>query len=66
MLRNWLVALTRAELARRGMTQYELAVKAGMSPKHVSGVLSGSVNASVDKWGDILRAIGIELDVEMI
>lgn len=53
-------ALSHA-LAERGMSQRELAWKAGLTPSTVSRVLSGRRGGSADTLTRMMRALGLEL-----
>ncbi len=48
------------ELRRQGLTQRELAVRAGYSEKHVSGVLRGYAGMSPAMALDVAENLGLD------
>ena len=53
----------RIELARRRWSQAKLAENAGMSPQHVSMVMTGKTANLHDSWQRILGVLDLELTV---
>jgi transcriptional regulator with XRE-family HTH domain len=56
-------AAIRAELKADGMTQADLAAYMGVSPKHVSQVLTGKVTGSMAFVERMASAVGLSLEV---
>ncbi len=54
----------RAEMARAGLTQEEVAEQAGISRVYVSRLLTGRADGSAEVWDKLLRTVGFELVVE--
>jgi ribosome-binding protein aMBF1 (putative translation factor) len=53
----------RVELARRDMSQVELAKKIERTPQQVNNVIRGESAKLPEVWEDILNALGLELTV---
>jgi DNA-binding phage protein len=51
----------RIEMMRQNITGVDLAKNAGVSRQHLSQMLRGHVDGSVDSWRRILDALGLEL-----
>lgn len=49
--------LVREGMTRHKLTQYRLAADTGLSAKHVSQLLNGKVDGSVDVWDRLLKAV---------
>jgi transcriptional regulator with XRE-family HTH domain len=54
-------AAIRAELLADGVTQTDLAAYLGVSQKHVSQVLTGTVEGSVRLLQDMATAVGLSI-----
>lgn len=54
----------RIELAKRRWSQARLADKTGMSPQHVSMVMTGKTANQHDSWRRILDVLDLELTVK--
>ena len=52
-------------LHRKGMTQKLLAVRCGLSEKHVSQVLTGKAEGSFVTWQTFARALGMTWEVRL-
>ena len=50
-----------AELARRGMSQSELARRAGMRQPHLNRWLSGHMDITADRLAVLCEVLGLEL-----
>lgn len=46
----------------KGMSQTELAYKAGVSQRHIAFIEQGVRNPSIDVAGRIARALGVSMD----
>lgn len=53
--------LVRHMLAEKGMTQFELARRIGMSPQQLSRLLQGDSGKIPVGWQKVFRELGIEL-----
>lgn len=54
----------KVELAKRSMTQTDLANELGISKQHVSRALTGDLGKVPPIWERILNHLGLELTVE--
>jgi y4mF family transcriptional regulator len=54
----------RAERARHGVTQEQLAAAAGVNPRFVSEMERGKATAEIGKVMQLLHAIGLRIGVE--
>lgn len=55
----------RLMLKREGRTQSWLAVQAGLSEKHVSGMLTGLADGSFEAWERIADVFGCQWDIDL-
>lgn len=53
----------RAQLARKEMTQGELAQRLGIHEVQLSRMMTGKSEGTVSRWKEILEALGLELTV---
>lgn len=51
----------RAELARRGMTQKQLAEQVGVDPRQLSSSMTGRTNRVPPLWAAVLEGLDLEL-----
>jgi ribosome-binding protein aMBF1 (putative translation factor) len=54
----------RIELARRDMSQVDLAKKVKRTPQQINNVVRGESAKLPDVWSDIFDALGLELTVQ--
>jgi transcriptional regulator with XRE-family HTH domain len=50
----------RDALAAQGMSQAKLARRIGISPKHLSQMLTGASDGKLDHWAAMARELGLE------
>lgn len=60
-LQLWLITLTRDGMTQRGMSQRDLARVLGISEKHVSELLNGKSQGTLDLWSLVLVSLGVSL-----
>ena len=53
----------REALLERNRSQRWLAARVGISEKHVSQMLTGSIEGSLDVWDDMLRELDLALAI---
>ena len=53
----------RVEMARRRISQIELAKEAGISRSYISSCLSGSADVLSSKWLRVFEVLGLELTI---
>jgi len=58
-LQLWLITLTRDGMTQRGMSQRDLARVLGISEKHVSELLNGKSQGTLDLWSLVLVSLGV-------
>ena len=56
----------RARLALKGMTQQQLAEQLDMHPTTLSRMMAGENVGTLDRWKEVLRAVGLRLKVEVV
>jgi lambda repressor-like predicted transcriptional regulator len=59
-LQWWLICLILDALNKEGISQGDLAARAGYSEKHVSQVLRGRVPGVLETWQNLLDAAGVQ------
>lgn len=59
-----LKAAIRAELEASGESQRDLAERTGLSEKHVSQVLTGTITGSFDVLTRMAEAVGLSVSIE--
>jgi transcriptional regulator with XRE-family HTH domain len=64
-LREQLSYRVRRDAHRAGIPQAELAARAGLTPKHVSQVLSGKADGSFEAWEKLAEVLGRSWHVEL-
>lgn len=63
VLHQWLINRVNEGMEARGLTQSELAREAGISEKHLSGILTGRVTGSIELWDFLLLVLGTRHEV---
>jgi transcriptional regulator with XRE-family HTH domain len=58
--------LVREARKRAGLTQAELAARAGTTQSAVARIESGTVNPSLDHLAKLVRAAGFDIDVRLV
>jgi len=53
-------AAVRACMARDGISQVQLATDLGISPKHLSGMLTGRADGSLEIWVSVANLLGMQ------
>ena len=56
----------RARLALKDMTQQQLAEQLGMHETTLSRMMAGDNVGTIERWKEVLRAVGLRLKVEVI
>ena len=57
-LQRYLAATVRAAARNRGWPQARVALEAGLSQKHLSQVLTGRAEGSLQMWDRLLKSVG--------
>ena len=55
---EFLVSMVKRRMEQDGLTQVEVATGLGISQKHLSQMLSGKVNGTIDMWQRLLDYLG--------